>query len=117
MLDPSYIRDHVEEVRAGLRSRGIDPDKALEEITTLETARRRLIPDIEGLQRQQNAAADEVARAKRQGKDAAPIQEASKARAAEIKQKQVQLHSIEYQRQAAGTNPDRKSTPLNSSPR
>jgi len=104
MLDPSYIRDHVEEVRAGLRSRGIDPDKALEEITTLETARRRLIPDIEGLQRQQNAAADEVARAKRQGKDAAPIQEASKARAAEIKQKQVQLHSIEYQRQAAVTN-------------
>ena len=104
MLDPSYIRDHVDEVRAGLRSRGIDPDKALEEITTLETARRRLIPDIEGLQRQQNAAADEVARAKRQGKDAAPIQEASKARAAEIKQKQVQLHSIEYQRQAAVTN-------------
>src|SRR5438874_12896503 len=104
MLDPSYIRDHVEEVRAGLRSRGIDPDKALEEITTLETARRRLSPDIEGLQRQQNAAAGEVARAKRQGKDAAPIQEASKARAAEIKQKQVQLHSIEYQRQAAVTN-------------
>jgi len=104
MLDPSYIRDHVEEVRAGLRSRGIDPDKPLEEITTLETARRRLIPDIEGLQRQQNAAADEVARAKRQGKDAGPIQEASKARAAEIKQKQVQLHSIEYQRQAAVMN-------------
>src|SRR5437763_792945 len=38
MLDPSYIRDHVEEVRAGLRSRGIDPDKALEEITTLSGA-------------------------------------------------------------------------------
>jgi len=104
MLDPSYIRDHIEEVRAGLRSRGIDPDKALEEIATLETARRRLIPEIEGLQRQQNAAADEVARAKRQAKDAAPIQEASRARAAEIKQKQVQLHSIEYQRQAAVMN-------------
>ena len=32
MLDPSYIRDHIEEVRVGLRNRGLDPDKALEEI-------------------------------------------------------------------------------------
>jgi hypothetical protein len=30
MLDPSYIRDHVEEVRTGLRNRGVEADKALE---------------------------------------------------------------------------------------
>ena len=30
------IRDHLEEVRAGLRNRGLDPDKALEEIATLK---------------------------------------------------------------------------------
>ena len=36
MLDPAYIRDHVEEVRTGLRNRGLDVDKALEEIATLE---------------------------------------------------------------------------------
>src|SRR4026207_602234 len=29
MLDPSYIRAHVEDVRAGLRSRGLDVDTAL----------------------------------------------------------------------------------------
>ena len=68
MLDPAYVRDHIEEVRAGLRNRGIDPDKQLEEIATLETARRRLIPEVEGLRRQQNASGDEIARAKRQGK-------------------------------------------------
>src|SRR6478752_534812 len=56
MLDPSYIRDHMEEVRAALRSRGVDADKSLEEIATLETARRRIIPELEGLKRQQNAA-------------------------------------------------------------
>ena len=71
MLDPIYVRDHIEEVRAGLRNRGLDPDRALEELATLETARRRLIPELEGLKRQQNTAGDEVARAKRMGKDTA----------------------------------------------
>ena len=104
MLDPSYIRDHMEEVRTGLRNRGLDPDKTLEEIATLETARRRLIPEIEGLKRQQNASGDDFARAKRQGKDTTQIQEGNKQRAVQIKQMGVQLDSIEYQRAAAVTN-------------
>ena len=78
MLDPTFVRDHIEAVRAGLRNRGLDPDKALEEIATLETARRRLIPELEGLKRQQNTSGDEIARAKRQGHDTAPIQEANR---------------------------------------
>ncbi len=101
MLDPSYIRDHVDEVRNGLRNRGLDPDKALEEIATLETARRRIIPELEGLKRQQNTSGDEIARAKRQGKDTAPVQEANRARAQQIKQLGLQLDSIEHQREAA----------------
>jgi seryl-tRNA synthetase len=101
MLDASYIRDHVEEVRKGLRSRGLDPDKALEEIATLETARRRLIPELEGLKRLQNTSGDEIARAKRQGKDTAPVQEANRARAQQIKQLGLQLDSIEHQREVA----------------
>ena len=59
----------MDDVRRGLRRRGIDPDNALAEIATLETARRRLIPELEGLKRQQNTSGDEVARAKRQGLD------------------------------------------------
>src|SRR5918911_617297 len=93
MLDPAYVRDHIEEVRAGLRNRGIDADRTLEEVATLETARRRLIPELEGLKRQQNASGDEIARAKRQGKDTSDIQEANRARAAQIKQLGVQLDS------------------------
>ena len=98
MLDPAYIRDHIEEVRTGLRNRGLDPDKALEEIATLETARRRLIPELEGLKRQQNTSGDEIARAKRQGLDTAPMQEANRARAQQIKQLGFQLDSVEHQR-------------------
>src|SRR3954451_11880903 len=101
MLDPAYIRDHMDEVRTGLRNRGLDPDKILEEIATLETARRRLIPELESLKRQQNASADEFAKAKRMGKDPAPIQEASRQGTVQIKQMGVQLDSIEYQRNSA----------------
>jgi seryl-tRNA synthetase len=101
MLDPAYIRDHIDEVRTGLRNRGLDPDKALEEIATLETARRRIIPELEGLKRQQNTSGDEIARAKRQGKDTAPVQEANRARAQQIKQMGLQLDSIEHQRESA----------------
>src|SRR5690349_13819379 len=117
MIDPTLVRERVELVRAGLSSRGLDPDKALEEVATLETARRRIspeleglkrqqnasgdeiaFPELEGLKRQQNASGDEIARAKRQGRDTAPIQEANRARAAQIKQLDVQLDSIEHRR-------------------
>src|SRR3954470_15581911 len=98
MLDPSFIRDHVEEVRTGLRQRGLDPDKALEEIATLETARRRLIPEVETLKRLQNTSGDEIARAKRQGHDTAPVQESNRARAQQIKQIGFQLDSVDHQR-------------------
>jgi seryl-tRNA synthetase len=101
MLDAAFIRDHIVEVRAGLRSRGLEPDKALEEIATLETARRRLIPELEGLRRLQNTSGDEIARAKRQGLDTAPVQEANRARALQIKQIGFQLDSIDHQLQAA----------------
>ncbi len=104
MLDPAYIRDHIEEVRTGLRNRGLDPDKALEEIAMLETARRRLIPEVEGLKRQQNTSGDEIARAKRHGQDAASIQEASRLRAQQIKQLGFQLDSVNHQRSVAVLN-------------
>jgi seryl-tRNA synthetase len=101
MLDPAFVRDHIEEVRTGLRSRGLEPDKALEDIATLETARRRLIPEVEGLKREQNTSGDEIARAKRQGRDTSAIQEANRQRAAQIKQLAFQVESVEHQRNAA----------------
>src|SRR5512141_2199811 len=101
MLDPIFVREHVEEVRAGLRNRGIDADKALEEIATLETARRRMIPELEGLKRQQNTSGDEIARAKRQGLDTAPVQEANRARGVQIKQLSVQLDNVELSKNRA----------------
>jgi seryl-tRNA synthetase len=101
MIDPTFVRDNVSLVRTGLRNRGLDPDKTLEDIATLETARRRLIPEIEGLKRQQNTSGDEIARAKRRGLDTTPVQEANRARAQQIKQLGIQLDSVEHQRDVA----------------
>jgi seryl-tRNA synthetase len=98
MLDPAFVRDHLEEVRAGLRNRGLQPDAELEQITTVESERRRLIPELEGLKREQNAAGEEVARAKRQGQDASAIFAANKARGQRIKQLEAELEQIEQRR-------------------
>ena len=101
MLDPNFLREHPEVVRAGLRSRGIDPDKALEQLATLDNARRRLIPELEGLKREQNTSGDQIAQAKRKGLDTTPIQEANRARAQQIKQLGIQLEAIDRQRNQA----------------
>ena len=98
MLDPAFLRDNLEAVRNGLLKRGADLASELEDLATLETRRRRLLPEIEGLKREQNAAGDEVARAKRQGLNAATIQEASRARNQQIKQLSVELETIEQRR-------------------
>ena len=98
MLDAAFVRDHIEDVRAGLRNRGLEPDAELEQIATLESRRRRLIPEMEGLKREQNTAGDEVARAKRQGLDASPVFAANKARAQQIKQLEIQVDLVEQQR-------------------
>ncbi|MSO57375.1 MAG: serine--tRNA ligase [Acidobacteria bacterium] len=101
MLDPAYVREHVEEVRTGLKNRGMDPQKALEEIATLETIRKRLIHEIESLRRLQHTSGDEVFKAKRLGKDTASFQEANRARAGQIRQLEMQLDSVERQRNVA----------------
>ena len=98
MIDPAFLRDNTAAVRAALHNRGVDLTAELEELATLESARRRLIPDIEGLKREQNAAGDEAARARRQGLDITGIQEKSRQRTQQIKQLSIELDSIEARR-------------------
>ena len=98
MLDSAFVRDHLDLVRAGLRSRGIEADADLEELARLETRRRALIPELEDLKRLQNTAGDEVARAKRQGVDPSAIFAANRTRGHQIKQLEIQLDGIEQQR-------------------
>jgi seryl-tRNA synthetase len=98
MLDPAYIREHIDSTRIGLRNRGIDPESILGPFSELEARRRELIPRVEGLKREQNAAGEEVARAKKQGLDPSAIFAANKARGNDIKQLEVELEGVERER-------------------
>jgi seryl-tRNA synthetase len=98
MLDPNFVRENLEAVQAAMTNRGLSVTAELQQLATAETHRKRLIPQIEGLKREQNTAGDQVARAKRNGEDAKPLFEASKMRAQKIKQLEVELESAERQR-------------------
>jgi seryl-tRNA synthetase len=94
MLDAALVRERMDDVRRGLASRGLEPEAELQQLADLEARRRQMIPEIEGLKREQNAAADAVARAKRAGEDASPIFAANKARGQQIKQLEARLDEV-----------------------
>src|SRR6266540_2012418 len=98
MLDPAYVREHLDEVRTGLRNRGLDPDAILEAFVSLDAKRRGQILEVETLKREQNAAGEDVARAKKQGLDPSAVFAANKARGQQIKQLEAALEDVERQR-------------------
>jgi len=98
MLDPNFVRDNLEAVQTGMTNRGLDVTAELQQLATAESHRRRLIPQIEGLKREQNTSGDQVARAKRQGEEVAHLYEASKGRNQKIKQLEFELDTAERQR-------------------
>ena len=98
MIDPAFLRDNPDAIRRALDRRGLEMTGELEELAALESRRRRLLPEIEGLKREQNTAGDEVARARRQGLDTTTIQEAGRQRAQQVRQLGVELDSIEQRR-------------------
>ena len=98
MIDPAILRDNLDTVRAALQRRGVDLKAELDELATLEAQRRRLLPELEGLKRDQNRAGEEAARARREGLDISQMKETSRQRAQQIKLMDAELESIEQQR-------------------
>ena len=100
MIDPILVRERPQDVLSRLRARGLDPSAELAELTVLEAERRRLIPLVENLKREQNTAGDAVAKAKREGLDPSGIFAENKARAARIRELEGELAEIEERRDA-----------------
>jgi len=100
MLDPNYVRDHADEVRRRLSTRNGDFSADLAALGVLDKERLDAIQKIENLKREQNAAGEEVARAKKDGRDATEILARNKARAAEIKSLEPALTDIDARRDA-----------------
>jgi seryl-tRNA synthetase len=98
MLDPALIRDHFDDVRARLETRGAGTREAVDRLATLDKERRALLPTLENLKRDRNQAGELIAKAKRAGEDASALLDANKARAEEIKRLDVSLETIETER-------------------
>jgi len=67
MLDLNFVREHLEEVRAKLQSRGL-PANALDDFSTAETERRRVIGESDRLNAERNAASREIGALMKDGK-------------------------------------------------
>jgi seryl-tRNA synthetase len=100
MLDPAFVRDHADTVRTALVNRGVEPDEILSQMSGLEQRRRALIPQLENLKREQNIAAEEVAKLKKAGQDAGALVEANRERNQRIKERDADLSALEEERRA-----------------
>jgi seryl-tRNA synthetase len=98
MLDPNFVRDNVVAVKAAMANRGMDVTAELQTFAAAEQNRRRLIQEVEGLKRDQNASGEQVARAKRAGEDVSHLFEANKQRGQQIKQLETALEAAERDR-------------------
>jgi seryl-tRNA synthetase len=98
MVDPAMFRDDAPVVREALQRRGADLSAELDELATLEAERRRLLPELEGLKRDQNSANEEAALARKAGRDFSAIQKTSRERGQRIKQMGAELESVETRR-------------------
>jgi seryl-tRNA synthetase len=100
VIDPALVREQLPHVEARLRARGLDPSADLADLSSLEAERRRMIPLVENLKREQNEAGELVARAKREGRDPSGIFAENKARAGRVRELEIELAGIEQRRDA-----------------
>src|SRR5215207_3360596 len=73
VLDLKAIRDDPDPVRAALARRRDGSDARLDRVLELDVRRRALLPEVEGIKAQQNAASQAIAAAKQAGEAAAAI--------------------------------------------
>ena len=97
MLDLAFVRDHLDIVESKLRDRGMDPAAVLGDFRALDTERRRLITEAEGLKAQQNRASEEIAQLKKQKQDASAQIEATKGFREKIKAAEEQASEKDSQ--------------------
>jgi seryl-tRNA synthetase len=70
MLDLKALRQNPDAVRTALARRRDGSDAVLDRVLALDVRRRELLPEVEGIKAQQNAASQAIAAAKKAGEDA-----------------------------------------------
>ena len=88
MLDLNFVRENLEKVRGALADRNFPAD-ILDEFVELDTERRRVIGEADGINQQRNASSKEIGALMQAGKrDEA---EAKKAEVSGLKERQTEL--------------------------
>lgn len=95
MLDIKRIRTNSEEVKEGLKKRGVTG--AVENILELDETRRKLIARAEGLKARRNEVSKSIPALKKEGKDVEPLFAEMKQVADDIKVADSKLGEIEAQ--------------------
>ncbi len=99
MLDLSFVRENLEQVRQMLRDRGLpDPLAAFEE---LDRERRKLLTEAESRKARRNKVSDEIAALKKQGQGASALIQEMKQASAEIKGLDEEARNLDVQLRAA----------------
>jgi len=73
MLDLVFVRDHQELVRQKVRQRGMNPDLVLGDFYVIDLDRRTAITKAETLKAQRNRATEEIAKLKKEKRDATSL--------------------------------------------
>jgi seryl-tRNA synthetase len=84
MLDRIWVRDHLDEVEAAMRKRGAAVD--IEAIRRLDQERRKALTEVETLKARRNAVSGDIARLKKEGKDASALIEEMRGAGDRIKE-------------------------------
>jgi seryl-tRNA synthetase len=89
MLDRTWVRDHLDELEAAMRNRRAPVD--IEAIRRLDGERRKALFEVENLKAKRNAASGDIARLKKEGKDASPLIDAMRGAGDRIKDLDAQV--------------------------
>ncbi len=94
MLDPSYVRQHLDEVALALRKRGADPS-LLDPLRELDGKRRSLLVEVEGLKKNRNESSRRIGEIMKSGGDASAMREETRQAGERIATLEGELDGIE----------------------
>ncbi|MCY4025144.1 MAG: serine--tRNA ligase [Acidobacteria bacterium] len=110
MLDPTLLRERLDDVRAGLETRGPGTADALTDLVRLDTERRTLLPVLERTRRARKEVGERIARARKAGgrgggdggaaggDEVAALMAEGQAHGARIKEHEAKLAEVEAER-------------------
>lgn len=98
MLDPSLLRNRLDEVRGRLAARSDGSGGDLDRLARLDAERRAILPVLEAARHARKEVGERIVRAKRTGEAVDALMQAGQEHAATIKAQQARLESVEAER-------------------